>query len=153
MATITEPVKATTKTPIFGKLPRNIILKPPVPLVNSNRKKKYLKPFEELRLKGYIIRMCKTQEPNLQLSNKFVEDINDFMRHVIEMFGCHLENLMESNYRKTLTETQLEKVTRLCLPKILDDFAIECGRHALSRISTNSERNKRMKKMKQSLIL
>ncbi|GFR31650.1 hypothetical protein TNCT_430011 [Trichonephila clavata] len=146
MATITEPVKVTTEVPVFRKHLRNIVLKPTIHLKNSNRKKKYLKPFEELRLKGYIIRMYKMQKPNLQLSNKFVEEMNDFMRHVIEMFGNHLESLMESNYRKTLTASQLEKVTRLCLPKLLDDFAIECGRHAIARISTHSERKKSCKK-------
>ncbi|GFT18423.1 hypothetical protein NPIL_501881 [Nephila pilipes] len=112
-----------------------------------NRRKNHLKPFDELRLKKCIIRMNKMQRPNLQLSSRSVEEINDFMRHIIEMFEIHLQSLMLSSYRKTLTVTQLEKVTRLCLPKILDEFAIGFGRYAVSRTSTDGGRQY-VKKMK-----
>ncbi|GBL77336.1 hypothetical protein AVEN_41762-1 [Araneus ventricosus] len=89
--------------------------------------------MEQLNLQKYILQLNKDVNPGLQLSAEAVVVMDDMLHDILKKISTNLKELSECTYQKTLTVSLLESSTRLTLPTILDDFAIDYGRNAVSK--------------------
>lgn len=63
-------------------------------------------------------------QPRMQLAASSVSVLNDLLNHVMELFGQELTLMSKVRKFKTLTVKQLESVTKLCFPKLMQKRAV-----------------------------
>ncbi|GBL98296.1 hypothetical protein AVEN_174090-1 [Araneus ventricosus] len=98
--------------------------------VQGNRKRKQRR--EELSFKPYILRMKKIKTPDLKLSSNALEDLDNLISNVYQMYCSDLKRLTSLTKYKTLSTKDVETATKLCIPGKRKDNAMKFGRDCVN---------------------
>ncbi|GBO32639.1 hypothetical protein AVEN_264165-1 [Araneus ventricosus] len=80
---------------------------------------------EKLSFKPYILRIKKIVTPKMKLSSNALEDLDNLLSNVYEMYCSEFQLLSSHTKKKTLTAKDVESATKLCIPGKLKDNAIK----------------------------
>ncbi|XP_055951513.1 histone H2B type 1-A-like [Argiope bruennichi] len=83
---------------------------------------------EELSFKPYILRMKKLKAPDMELSSKALEDLDNLITSVFQKYFSELKLLTRLTKKKTLSINDVEAATKLCIPGKRKDNAVNYGR-------------------------
>ncbi|GFS29557.1 uncharacterized protein NPIL_227781 [Nephila pilipes] len=87
--------------------------------------------------KSYILRVKKLRKPDIKLSTKALEDLDNFISNVYHMYCFELKRLSNHTKKKTLSFQQMEIATKLCIPGRLKSNAIQFSREILNYTIAN----------------
>ncbi|GBN29861.1 hypothetical protein AVEN_225082-1 [Araneus ventricosus] len=86
---------------------------------------------EELSFKPYILRMKKIVSPDMKLSSIALEDLDNLISNVYEIYCSELQLLSSHTKKKTLTAKDVESATKLCIPGNMKNKAMDFGRRCV----------------------
>ncbi|GBN19811.1 hypothetical protein AVEN_168664-1 [Araneus ventricosus] len=98
--------------------------------LQRNRKRKQRR--KELSFKPYILRVKKIKTPDLKLSSNALEDLDNLISDVYQLYCSELKRLTSLAKKKTLPTKEVETATKLCIPGIRKDNAMNFGRDCVN---------------------
>ncbi|GBM44501.1 hypothetical protein AVEN_48027-1 [Araneus ventricosus] len=109
----------------------------PIPITSTHdfnpvqwiRRKKQRR--EELSFKTYILRMKKIVFPGLKLSSNALEDLDNLLSNIYQMYCSEFQLLSSHTKIKTLSDKDVESATKLCIPGNLKIKAMDIGRRSV----------------------
>ncbi|GFY47032.1 uncharacterized protein TNIN_292271 [Trichonephila inaurata madagascariensis] len=99
------------------------------------RKRRQIK--RKLTFKSYILRVKRLIKPEMKLSTKALEDVDNLISSIYHMYCSELKRLSNHTKKKTLSLQQVEIATKLCIPGRLKNNAIEFSRGILNYALVN----------------
>lgn len=78
--------------------------------------------------------------PHMQLSNLTLEEIDDFLAHMLRILLKQLKTLRNIRQRKTLSIHNIDCAVKLCLPPTLYEFASTFAKNAVLSLKVNRAR-------------
>ncbi|GBN18824.1 hypothetical protein AVEN_141947-1 [Araneus ventricosus] len=82
----------------------------------AQRYRKRKQRREELSFKPYILRVKKAKTPDMKLSSNALEDLDNLISSVYQMYCSELKRLTSLTKKKTLSIRDVETATKLCIP-------------------------------------
>ncbi|GFU09136.1 histone domain-containing protein [Trichonephila clavipes] len=99
------------------------------------KRKRHIK--RNLTFKSYILRVKRLIKPEMKLSTKALEDVDNLISSIYHMYCSELTRLSNHTKKKTLSLQQVEIATKLCIPGRLKSNAIEFSRGILNYALVN----------------
>lgn len=79
-------------------------------------------------------------QPDVQLGYKTLEEVEDILNHIWEIFREELTRMASKRKGKTLDIGELEAVMKLCLPNALNSASTRFGKIAIEAILRNKKK-------------
>ncbi|GBM28245.1 hypothetical protein AVEN_181317-1 [Araneus ventricosus] len=100
--------------------------------IATERYRKRKQRREELSFKPYILRVKKAKTPSMQLSSNALEDLDNLISSVYQMYSSELKRLTSLTKKKNLSIKDVETATKLCIPGKRKDSAMNFGRYCVN---------------------